>query len=102
MYYLFLKVARYRTTTAFFLRTSTAKKYLTNLASPRPVNRPSLHTTQIAFPICFFFADADSLEVNGNPLVLLSAPVFLLILPEVEANNMHHNPMAAKPADPRA
>lgn len=52
---------------------------------------------QVALPICFFFADADSLFPKGKPLVLLSAPVFLLIFPGLLAKSIHH-----KPIDPSA
>lgn len=55
---------------------------------------------QIALPICFFFAEADSLFPKGKPLVLLSAPVFLLILPLLLANRIHHKPIEARTAEP--
>jgi hypothetical protein len=57
---------------------------------------------QIALLICLFFAEADSEFLNGYPLVLLSAPVFRLILPLLVANSIHQRPIEAKPADPMA
>lgn len=47
----------------------------------------------------FFFFSASAF-LNGNPLVLLSAPVFLLILPLLLANRMHHSAIADRNADP--
>jgi hypothetical protein len=38
--------------------------------------------------------------LKGYPLVLLSAPVFRLILPLVVANNIHQRPIEAKMVDP--
>jgi hypothetical protein len=45
---------------------------------------------QIAFLICFFLAEADSLFPNGKLLVRLSAPVFLLICPPPVPNRTIH------------
>jgi len=50
----------------------------------------------------FFFSASRFL--NGYPLVRLSAPVFLLILPSLLANKMHHIATEAKkplPSVPR-
>jgi hypothetical protein len=47
------------------------------------------------------FLFSASVFLKGNPLVLLSAPVFLLILPLLLANKMHHNAIAARNVDPR-
>lgn len=49
--------------------------------------------------ICLFFAEADSEFLKGYPLVLVSAPVFLLILPWLVANSMHQRPTEAKLAE---
>jgi hypothetical protein len=54
----------------------------------------------MAFPICFFFAEADSLFPKGKPEVLLSAPVFLEIRPDELAKRIHHRPTAASPPEP--
>ena len=48
----------------------------------------------VFFPIFLLSASAF---VKGNPLVLLSAPVFRLILPPELAKSRHHNPIAPKP-----
>jgi hypothetical protein len=53
----------------------------------------------MALLICLFFAEADSEFLKGYPLVLLSAPVFLLILPLLVANNMHQRPIEARLAE---
>ena len=42
-----------------------------------------------------FFLSASTF-LKGNPLVLLSAPVRLLILPAELPNSTHHKPIAAK------
>lgn len=66
------------------------------------ISGPAHFRPQIALPICFFFAEADSLFPKGKPLVLLSAPVFLLILPLLLAKRIHHKPTEAREAEPTA
>lgn len=46
------------------------------------------------------FLLSASAFLNGNPLVLLSAPVFLLILPLLLANKMHHSATMARKPEP--
>jgi hypothetical protein len=46
------------------------------------------------------FLLSASVFLNGNPLVRLSAPVFLLILPLLLANKIHQKATAAKNVDP--
>ena len=50
--------------------------------------------------IYFAFLLSASEFLNGNPLVLLSAPVFLLIRPLLLANRMHHSATMARKPDP--
>jgi hypothetical protein len=52
--------------------------------------------------LCIYlpFLFSASVFLNGNPLVLLSAPVFLLILPSLLANKMHQNATAARKVEP--
>jgi hypothetical protein len=76
--------------------------------SPLTVSHPLQHCiiftlmafSQVDFPISLFFAEAASLFSKGKALVLLSAPVFLPILPLLVANKIHQRPMAARAADP--
>jgi hypothetical protein len=63
-------------------------------------NARSFCTAQTRVRIYLPFLFSASLFLNGNPLVLLSAPVFLLILPLLLANKMHQKATAAKNVDP--
>jgi hypothetical protein len=46
------------------------------------------------------FLFSASWFLNGNPDVLLSAPVFLLMRPLLLANKMHHNATIARKPEP--
>src|SRR5947209_5652196 len=59
-----------------------------------------LFTVRTAPRIYLTFLLSASAFLNGNPLVLLSAPVFLLILPLLLANKMHHSATVAKKPEP--
>ena len=56
----------------------------------RPLRVPILY--ELFFHACFL---AASVFLNGNPVVLLSAPVFRLIFPLLLAKSTHQRPMAA-------
>jgi hypothetical protein len=58
----------------------------------------SAHPTVVGVYLPFLLS--ASLFLNGKPLVLLSAPVFLLILPLLLANKIHQKAIAAKKVEP--
>lgn len=76
------------------------KHYFNPTTAPKCIPCPAKTQTQ---PYLTFLLSASTFR-NGNPLVLLSAPVLLLILPLSPANIRHHSPKAARtplPTNPR-
>jgi len=73
---------------------------ISNLAHLKPQSRLSVFTSLMQFSIYLPFLLSASLFLKGNPLVRLSAPVFLLILPLLLANRMHQNATAARKVEP--
>ena len=65
---------------------------------PKLVNAHPAQRTYTLFLPAFFLS--ASVLLNGKPLILLSAPVFRLILPPLVAKSIHHSAMAAKSPDP--
>jgi len=60
---------------------------------------PTIHPTQHSIYLPFLFP--ASLFLNGNPLILLSAPVLRLMRPLLLANIIHQNATAARNMLPR-